>query len=262
MGWDIVAIGTNHRLPIENPIETAKMLTPILNGTISIGYYQEWQYNKFDGSILSSNSMLWREISTLHHTGKNGKKYLLEIKNECERRILTQLTSSIESVKFSDDVEKEFFLYNISSKPFRLYEINSEDFLFEFSILKEICEFSVVFNGRWFSLEKIFREPYIGDNKSNLDTFRKHIFTQLKTCGCDCAYYFPDQSYGEYLYNKINLSSNDWLSYLRSRQYLRDNNPDLIFLDVKEYISGNKTLQQSQNAICIIDDFSDLNASK
>lgn len=51
MGWDIVTIGTNHKLPINDAIETAKMLSSLVNGTISIGYYCDYEYNKYDNTI-------------------------------------------------------------------------------------------------------------------------------------------------------------------------------------------------------------------
>lgn len=259
MGWDIVAIGTNHKLPIENPIETAKMLAPMLDGTIHIGYYQKLEYNNIENSIRRADKYEWEEISSFD-TGRKGGDNYLDIKDECYRRIFAQLKSSIESVRFIGDCEKRDFLDCIYGEPYDIYELISHDF--GIYIYKEIIEFSVIFNGRWVTLERAFKQPYIGPNKQYLDDFRKHIYNQLKICGCDCAYYFPDQSYGEWLYEKLNLSTENWIRYLKSRQYLRDENQEMSIFNVTDYVCGKKILQDSENVICFIDDFEDLKAEK
>lgn len=43
MGWDIVAIGLNHNLPIDNPSAIAERLIPLFNSPIDIGYYKDWE---------------------------------------------------------------------------------------------------------------------------------------------------------------------------------------------------------------------------
>lgn len=56
MGWDIVAIGTHHTLPIQNPVETAKRLAPILDGIVSVGYTKRYEYDK-DANIISEGTL-------------------------------------------------------------------------------------------------------------------------------------------------------------------------------------------------------------
>ncbi len=52
MGWDIVAIGTNHNLPLDNPQEIARRLLPLCPGDISIGYYRDRAVDLQTKSIL------------------------------------------------------------------------------------------------------------------------------------------------------------------------------------------------------------------
>ncbi len=255
MGWDIVAIGTNHRLPIDNPIETAKVLASVFDGTISIGYYIKWEFDK-EKNIIHSPSGIpkWQEIMLLD-TGRIGYKYRFEIKNECARRIYAQLTS-IDSVDFVQEYANEDFCSDIFSESYDLCKLESDDPYIDTRLYKEIVEFSENFGGRWFSFEESFTMPYEGVNKIAIDDFRRQIYSQLKAYGCDCAYYFADQGYGEYLYDAIDRKSSDWLSFMKSLQYIDENPDDYIIYSVQDYLKG-KLLDIKDCVICIVDDFSD-----
>lgn len=255
MGWDIVAIGTNHKLPIDNAIETAKVLASVLDGTISVGYYDNWVLDKDKNIIrIPSDMPKWQEIILLD-SGRIGYHYRFEIKNEGARRIYAQL-SSIDSVEFEMKCAKELFCIGIFSEPYDLYELEVDNTCIDTRFFKENVEFSENFGGRWFSFEELFTEPYKGDNKIVLDDFRRQIYSQLKAYGCDCAYYFEDQGYGEHLYNAIDRKSSDWVSFMKSRQYIDEDSDDYIIYSVQDYLKG-KLLNVQDNVICIIDDFSD-----
>lgn len=260
MGWDIVAIGTNHKLPINDAIETAKMLSSLVNGTISIGYYCDYEYNKYDNTIhnVSGKTLKWKELLLLD-TYRKGHKYIFEIKNGCEKEIFKQITS-IENIKFDDDISKKIFIGRVYEKTCTLYVFYSEDLSDDINyigICNEIVDFSVRFdNGRWSDFESIFKKQYIGENKRILDNFRTSIFKQLRLFGCDCAYYFPDQGYGDLLLGEIGRNSDDWLSFMKSRSYLKDNDPEDIILDINDYLNGKLLLKSYDNLICAIDDFS------
>lgn len=86
---------------------------------------------------------------------------------------------------------------------------------------------------------------------NNISTFK-----QLRLFGCDCAYYFPDQGYGDLLLGEIGRNSDDWLSFLKSRSYLEDNGPEDIILDINDYLNGKLLLKSYDNLICANDDFS------
>lgn len=55
---------------------------------------------------------------------------------------------------------------------------------------------------------------------------------------------------------KIGRNSDDWLSFMKSRSYLKDNDPEDIILDINDYLNGKLLLKSYDNLICAIDDFS------
>ncbi len=257
MGWDIVAIGTHHTLPIQNPVETAQRLAPILDGIVSVGYTKRYNYDK-ESNIISESTLDWIELNKLN-LNPNGWRYTFEINNEDARRIHPLITS-LDDVTWIGDYTKEFFLDDLFDPPYEIYRIEADRprATFYLDIFIENIEFDVSFNGRWFTFEDIFKKPYLRDNKQKLDDFRSVIYAQLKVTGCDNAFYFPDQGFGEALYDTINLPSDEWLVYMLSRQYIKDDDNSQVIIKMSDYITGKIVLSPDQNVICIIDDFSDM----
>lgn len=86
-------------------------------------------------------------------------------------------------------------------------------------------------------------------------SYRRH------NCGCDKAYLFPYQGYGDLLYDKINIPADEWLDYLMSGRHLAESKSygdKLRIFNISEYITGREILNGGENIHCIIDDFSDL----
>lgn len=81
---------------------------------------------------------------------------------------------------------------------------------------------------------------------------------KFKASRCDKAYYFPDQGFGEALYDVINLPSDEWIAYMHSRKYIKDDDNSQVIIKMSDYITGKIVLRSDQSVICIIDDFSDL----
>lgn len=59
------------------------------------------------------------------------------------------------------------------------------------------------------------------------------------------------------MYNIINLPSDEWVSYMESREYIEDDDETQFIIKMADYINGKIMLRQDQNVICVIDDFSD-----
>lgn len=256
MGWDIIAIGTNHKLPIENPVETAKQLSPVISGPISIGYYIKWHYDAKTNNVIIPDGMYkWEELALIN-SDCLGYKNLFSIAEECARRVLYEIPS-IDRAIFATEQEKDWFISDALDEPFALYEIDTPGGQYlGIRIFNEIVEFSEKFGGRWFAFTNVFHEPYIGENKRRLDDFRKDIYAQLRASGCDKAYYLPDQGFGEILCDKINLPANEWLSFMLSRSYLDEDDSAHLIFDIQEYIQGGRILIE-ECITCVIDDFSD-----
>ena len=257
MGWDIIAIGTHHTLPIQNPVEVAKRLAPILDGVVSVGYTKLYNYDK-ETNTISNGTFDWIELDKLNFN-PNGYRYIFEISKEDARRIHPLITL-FDDVTWNGNYTKESFLDDLFDTPYEIYqiEVDHQRVSFFFDIFIENVEFNVSFNGRWFTFEHIFKKPYEGENKQNLDDFRDNIYKQFKIAGCDNAFYFPDQGFGEALYDVINLPSDEWVAYMQSRQYMKNDDNSQFILKMSDYISGKIVLRPDQNVICIIDDFADM----
>lgn len=257
MGWDIVAIGTHHTLPIQDPVETAKRLAPILDGIVSVGYTKRYNYDK-ETNIISEGTLEWIELDKLNFNS-TGWRYNFEINNEDARRI-HPLISSLKDVTWIGEYTKQFFWDDLLGTPYEIYriEIDHKGVAFHSDIFIENVEFNLSFFGRWFTFEDIFKTPYLGGNKQKLDDFRNGIYTQFKAAGCDKAYYFPDQGFGEALYAVINLPSDEWVAYMQSRKYMKDDDNGQVIIKMNDYIAGKIVLRSDQNIICIVDDFSDM----
>lgn len=263
MGWDIVALGTHHTLPIDNPIAIAKRLSPICDGPISVGYFNEWIYDVDNKHIYQPEGMYdWIEISHLD-TGQIGAVTRLILVDYCAQEIYKVIKPIFEEIKFDNADDKEWFIDKAYTDRFDIYELeNSINFLPNIRIFIENVDMSVKFDGRWSPFVQMLRHPYVGEVKTHLDKFRAYIFKQATLCGCETVYYFPDQGYGDLLNDKINLPSDEWLSYLRSndciREWTEDKSANLTYLNIVDYVKGDFILGENDYIDIIVDDFSDL----
>ncbi|MDE6484328.1 MAG: hypothetical protein K2L14_02905 [Duncaniella sp.] len=261
MGWDLVAIGTNHTLPLKDPKKVAERMASILNGIISIGYSDYWGYDVNTQTIIENPGKIkWCELDRIE-TNPQGTTFRFEITGENEKRIFSQI-KDFSQTKFEEGVHKEWFLEGLSEPEYDYYRIDADDAVnvsYLTYIYRDIVELypSFPYGGRWFGFERVFKEPYSGENKRILDNFRKDIYKQLSAYGCDNAYYFPDQGFGERLYEYINHTTNEWVDFMQSRSYICDDCEDLLIFNMSDYLSGEIILSPGQNIICIIDDFAD-----
>lgn len=111
MGWDIVAIGTNHNLPIEDPVATAKRLLPLYPGPLSIGYFSDWEYNS-KKNLISRKFSGWQELSLLIGQ-KDGETVKFVIEDACALKIYKELGDRFGKVNFTDEDEKKWFMSDI-----------------------------------------------------------------------------------------------------------------------------------------------------
>lgn len=261
MGWDIIAIGTNHNLPIEDPTATAKRLLPLCPGPVSIGHFSDWEYDPKE-NLIRRLSSTWKEEALLCGE-KEGETVKFIIENACALSIYENLGKRFHEVNFISRDDKISFLSYIKNR-YALFELyNDKTWYPDNRIFQEIAEFSINFPGRWFQFLDLFRKPYEGDAKGILDKFRWDIYRQMRLCGCDKAYFFPDQNYGEWIYDNINLPSKEWVEYLMSGRHLEKStkNKEIIvplrILNIVDYVVGRIVLEEEDYIHCFIDDFSD-----
>lgn len=254
MGWDIVAIGTNHKLPIDNPIKTAERISLLTNRPLSIGYYEDWKYSPSDHSI-TRGSYDWHEISRLNPNAK-GKTILFSIENYSARKTYSQHFKSLRDIHFGNSDEREWFVECATGEPFAIYECDDDKpENFDLRVCKDIVEFTENFKGRWFQFVDALKDPESSPHKEHIQEFRNYIFQQMKACGCDVAYYFADQGSGEFLYDFINKPSKEWVEYLEKGDWAEDANPKIV--EVRDLLNGSIVLSEEDWIDCFIDDFSD-----
>lgn len=258
MGWDIVAIGTNHNLPVKDPVKTAEKIAPLFDGPISVGYYETWIYDEKHNSIVTpGGKWQWKEIARVN-TDKNGPLISFEISNYCVRKIYAEVRNKLELVKFEDEEDREMFQYLAKRKLFELYICScKETHSINLWIFREIVEFSVKFPGRWNQFERKFKNNPDSLEAHCLHDFRKFIYKQYQVCGCDMAYYFADQGPGEKLMDRLNLTSKKWRAYLDSGGFVEKGNDPKI-MKICDYVAGDVILNDEDWVDCFIDDFSDL----
>ena len=258
MGWDIVSIGTHHKLPINKPELIAEKLVQFIKNPIEVGYFEEWIYNSSQNKIFHFDGIYrWIKIKDFLYSGSDKLYKFVDIYGSANF-IFQKLKNNFDSVKFEDLKSKEYFMEDIKN-PYALYELeNNVDYDYPIRIFKDIFEFSDNFTGRWFHFVDIFRNPYEGKSKELLDNFRNHIFQQFKLAGCDKAFFFPDQGNGEVLYDRINLPSNEWIEYLNSGEFMEDGDEAVLF-SINDYIEGKSILANKKDYVDVfIDDFRDM----
>ncbi len=261
MGWDIVAIGTNHKLPLDNPQEIAKRLLPLCPGDISIGYYRD-RVLDLQAKSISPGDYEWIEEQIIK-SNKTGPVTFFEDKDKASRLIFQAVQDILSDITFDSTNEREDFLSLVTEGPFYLYGLeNPQNFHPYVRVFKEIFDMDVNFPGRWSQFADLFRHPYAGIVKEHLDVFRTHIFTQMRLSGCDCAYYFPDQGYGGLIFDNIHMPVKEWLLYLCSKevkdQIEHNDETHPYILSVRDYLSGKFMLGPHDDVYVVKDDFSDL----
>ncbi len=255
MGWDIVAIGTNHNLPVEDPIKTAERISTLVDGPISVGYYESWIFSPENNRIKRSQEYKWVEIAKISPQ-RDGMTTLFSIEDYCARKIYSDLQGTIENELFVNKEERDRFVSDATDAPFALYECDSQTRpFFDLRILKEIVEFTDNFPGRWFQFVRTLKNPLAQPNKDCILELRKHIFRQLKACGCDKAYYFADQGPGELLSNAIDNSAKEWVGYLERGEFVDDKKPMIV--EVEKLLDGSLILSDDDWIDCFIDNFYD-----
>lgn len=255
MGWDIVAIGLKHSLPIDNPFEIAEKFAPFFENPIEIGYYIEWKYDIQHKLIYRSESFNWKVLSTINSV-KKGKPIKMQIIGRCANIIYEHLNKRIEKFNFIDQDDYDWFLDPILNE-YCLYEFDAPDRCIGLRVFSEIVEFDLNIHLRWSVFQDLFREPY-QKVKNVIDPLRDYIKKQSEIAGCNSIFYFPNQGYGERLMDEMNHPSDVWINYMNSRECYKTSDmegsiSDPIF-NIKNYLEGKIILKSYEDIYCFYDE--------
>lgn len=255
MGWDIVIIGMKHNLPIEDPVATAKRLSPLCTGPISIGYDERWEYYEVD-NIIKENPYSWHELDRID-ANLPGETTDFSIQNGCAKALAKQLGDRIKSVKFDPEDVREWFMHEAFEEPFAIYELEGERYSPDNRVFKEIVELHENFPGRWSQFHHLFSKPYQGETKKILDEFRDYVYFQMRLCGCTDVYYICDQGPAQILYDEINRTVADWKDYMMKSEYLK-NGENVSIFNISDYINHRRFLINDDVINVFYDDFADM----
>ncbi|MCH5214936.1 MAG: hypothetical protein J1E97_07045 [Muribaculaceae bacterium] len=256
MGVDIVAIGLKHTLPINDPVSIAERLSPLFNTPIMIGYYNEWKYDAETELISRPDDYKWETLSILNHDRESEPAKLI-IKNKSAEDIYLALNKKITIDNFNNASEYEWFMEDLS-KPYSLYELESADERQGIRIFKDIFEFDINSYLRWFPFTDLFKDCS-PENIQLVKQIRDCIHWQCELVGCKQIYMFPDQDYGESLYNEINRTSQEWLKLMNNiveeklKEY--DDNLSKGVFNINDYLNHQKILPQTAGVFCFFDEF-------
>ncbi|MDE5555297.1 MAG: hypothetical protein K2J10_08970 [Muribaculaceae bacterium] len=191
MNGIICAIGTNHNVPMGDPIKTAERISSLVDGPISVGYDESWIFNPTCNSIVRSNEHKWIEMERINF-GKPGPVTFFSIYGYCASKIYTTLVDIMDSVEFVNKKERDWFISDATGENDQFYRCYCpKKLFFKLLIFKKLIEFHDEIPSVSFqyvrNLENIQDKP----NKDILE-FRQHVFRKLKACGCD-EVYFPNR---------------------------------------------------------------------
>jgi hypothetical protein len=220
MGWDVVQIGLRHNLPVESPIETAKVIAERINLNVCLAYRMVYDYNneteeldwadhydlveleKF--KVNESDDFIYLTISNYHAQlirDSLGIEKIRELSktNETAEMILDDLEEASPSYKLEDKVEKMWI-----------------------TIFKENVILDVYVDERWFNWAREFEEP--DECREYLQEYRMRVYDRAKIFGCVEVINCADQGPTMAIYDNADYSADELKEYVRSRMYIEESN--------------------------------------
>ncbi len=238
MGVDVVNIGLNHTLPVDDPPQVlAKEIAQRLQWNIKLGY-DSW--TKYDEArrLVSETPYTFVELERFV-VDESKPFYRLCIPDYQYKLIREKIgKSNLKSINYSSQHLKSMITSN--DAPGSLYELDEEKpgcgFL---SIYREHIELGVYQTARWFGWLRKF------DSKEDwqlLLNYRLQVAERAKAFGCSQVIFFADQGPSQDIYETINLSSQEIIQFILNRTYINNAN-DMSEQEKDEWIKTGKIIQ-------------------
>ena len=216
MGVDVVNIGLNHTLPVDDPPQVlAKEIAQRLQWNIKLGY-KSW--TKYDEArrLVSETPYTFVELERFV-VDESKPFYRLCIPDYQYKLIREKIgKSNLKSINYSSQHIKSMITSN--DAPGRLYELDEEKpgsgFL---SIYREHIDLDVYQTARWFGWIRKF------DSKEDwqlLLNYRLQVAERAKAFGCSQVIFFSDQGPSLNLYDIVELSNQEIMQFIQNRTYI------------------------------------------
>ena len=238
MGVDVVNIGLNHTLPVDDPPQVlAKEIAQRLQWNIKLGY-DSW--TKYDEArrLVSETPYTFVELERFV-VDESKPLYRLSIPDYQYKLIREKIgKNSLKSINYSSQHLKSMITSN--DAPGSLYELDEEkpgsDFL---SIYREHINLGVYQTARWLGWIRKF------DSKEDwqlLLNYRLQVAERAKAFGCSQVIFFADQGPSQDIYETVNLSSQEIIQFILNRTYIHNAN-DMSEQEKDEWIKTGKIIQ-------------------
>ena len=264
MGWDVVEIGLNHNLPVNDPIATAQEVAKRMKQNVRLVYRNEYEYDIENNVVSISKGPELIEIGK--YEVNNSKDYLQMIASNYQANKILELVGidKLRKATFASDFA-DLILDDLED-PYDLYEIGDDEEFLGIRIFKENVDLDVYISGRWGWWEKAFHQS--GQDREWLRNYRMQIYNRAQLFGCNEVIICSDQGPTQLIYDNMHYSSEDLKEYARSLVYYRDCNWSTSKVDewkkhakhvmFSSLFQNQLVLSDGDFVEVIYDDFSDL----
>lgn len=215
MGDFVQTVGVRHDLPFGDPFATAKILAERMHCNVEVTVDDMYVYDSKKNTI-SRQKGFKNIVLGRFRTNKYKIFKTLNIEYYQALKLIDELgMEKLSKVKFKDDLELDDFL-RISERSqfysfFDSYDHN------DIMIFRENVDLDVQIEWPWFGLEAAFHEF-----NSSITNFRRSIYERARLFGCPMVVLFNSDDATEIIFDKIDCSADEFLSYVNTKQYQTD----------------------------------------
>ena len=215
MGVDVVNIGLNHTLPVDDPRVLAKEIAHRLQWNIELGY-DSW--TKYDEArrLVSETPYTFVELERFV-VDESKPLYRLSIPDYQYKLIREKIgKSNLKTMNYSSRHLKVEITSN--GAPGSLYELEVEEpYEDTIYIHKEHIELGVYQTARWFGWIREFASKEYWQLLLN---YRLQVAERAKAFGCSQVIFFSDQGPSQNLYDIVELSTQKIMQFIQNRTYI------------------------------------------
>ena len=270
MGWDVVAIGLKHTLPIDNPFTMAREVATRFRKNVKLVASDTYHLDEVERVVSYVDGYKEIEVGEVLNDGSD-QWLKLYVNNYQAKLIVGKIgRSGLDHLRFIGCDAHSLLSDALDEEP--LYEIIDSSQSVEIGVYPENVDLNIYVCGRWGYWERAFRggdERTPNDCRKWLQSHRLTMYERARLLGCQSMVIFSDQGPTELIYNNVGWPADKLLEYILSRQYLEIGwleSPQEVeewreygkIVSFPAYFSGTLSFREEEFVDLVIDDFSDL----
>lgn len=219
MRWDVVEIGLNHDLPIEDPVATAELIAKRLNRNIRLVYQNKYTYDARKNMVTAIGGFEFVKVQDF--VVNDSDTYLTMTATNYQANKILEL-AGIDRLRNAQFVNRRLHdLLSDLNNPFDLYEIEDEKGDYDIRIFHDTVDLGVYVMGGWSNWVRYFHD--ISEYRDILADYRKQIYERAKMFGCNEVIICCDQGPGEIIYGNMIYPAARLKEFVQTFQYLNGN---------------------------------------